>query len=150
MTSLSLDDLRGAYYFISWGSPGDNAAYVCRRTGEIYWSGDAADLDEVPEDADDPERYAFVPDKATLELGARLLRDFAAAEMPKLFDRIEEIFRSAGAYARFKELLDREGRLDDWYAFEERREVEALRAWCVEEGFEVVEGRSGEGGSQAG
>jgi GNAT superfamily N-acetyltransferase len=35
-----------------------------------------------------------------------------------------------GAFARFKDLLDRRGVLDQWYDFEAKAEERALRMWC--------------------
>ncbi len=139
MTSLSLDALLEAYHFTSWDA-GDNVAYVCRRTGEIHLFAPELDLDEAPENVDDPELYAVVPDQRELDLGKRLVYDFAAEEAPDLHDRIAKIFRSPGAYGRFKDLLHREELLEDWYAYEANRVEQALRAWGDKEGLELTEG----------
>ena len=48
----------------------------------------------------------------------------------------------ARSYARFKDLLAAEGRLEEWYAFEARCTETALRSWCEENGVEVVDAGS--------
>jgi len=40
------------------------------------------------------------------------------------------MFSTKGAYARFKDLMDRNGALDQWYNFEAKAEEEGLRRWC--------------------
>jgi hypothetical protein len=47
------------------------------------------------------------------------------------------MFQRRGAYARFKDLLDREGLLDQWYAYETAVTERALRAWCERVGLQV-------------
>lgn len=44
----------------------------------------------------------------------------------------EEIFRSRGAYGRFKSLLDRANQLEAWHRYEEQAVENALREWCEE------------------
>ena len=64
---------------------------------------------------------------------------FVAEEMPDRYAQVEGFFRHRGAYARFKELLAAEGRLDKWYAFEAESTERALRNWCAENDIQVVE-----------
>jgi hypothetical protein len=45
-------------------------------------------------------------------------------------DKVQRIFSAKGAYARLKDLMDRNGTLDQWYSFEAKAEEEALRMWC--------------------
>jgi len=65
--------------------------------------------------------------------------DFAEKEMPDHFEDIRDIFSRSGAYRRFKNFLMNRDRLDDWYAYEERRTRETLLEWCVENDIEVEE-----------
>ena len=57
--------------------------------------------------------------------------------LPDDFDEVRQIFNSRGAYARFKDLLDRRGALDQWYDFEAKAEERALRMWCDLNSIEV-------------
>ena len=95
------------------------------------------DLDELPDDVGDSEKYLQIPDKRELDLGKPLALDFARQFLPKDFDEVRQLFSKRGAYARFKDLLDRRRALDQWYDFEakaeerktanRRQEVDALR-----------------------
>lgn len=134
---VSLAALLEAYEFTSFEGVGDNQAYVSRETGEILWSSTEID-DEIPDDVEDPARYAVVPSRHDLDLGTRLVSRFVAEVAPELHRRVSLIFQSRGAYGRFKELLRTEGRLDSWCAFENARTEEALREWCASEGLAVV------------
>lgn len=44
---------------------------------------------------------------------------------------------SHGAYSRYKDLLNRLGKLDMWYDFENNRIEVALRDWCRNNGIEL-------------
>lgn len=57
---------------------------------------------------------------------------------PALAHKVDEIFRRRGAYGRFKDLLEREGRLDEWYAYERQAAQAALLAWATEKGMRVA------------
>ncbi|MBN1931551.1 MAG: hypothetical protein JW786_08095 [Desulfobacterales bacterium] len=52
---------------------------------------------------------------------------------------MSRIFRSRGAYSRFKSLLDSAGLLDKWYEFEAEQTKSRLRQWCVENGLQFNE-----------
>ncbi|KVZ49700.1 hypothetical protein [Burkholderia ubonensis] len=49
------------------------------------------------------------------------------------------VVQRRGAYARFKDLLEREGVLEHWYAFEGDSVEKALRRWCAENGLEILD-----------
>ena len=57
-----------------------------------------------------------------LDLGKPLALDFARQFLPGDFDDVRQFFSRRGAYARFKDLLDRRGVLDQWYDFEAKAE----------------------------
>jgi hypothetical protein len=84
----------------------------------------------LPDDIDDSEKFLQIPDKRELDLGKPLALDFAREFLPDDFDEVRQFFSRRGAYARFKELLDRRGALDQWYDFEAKAEERALRMWC--------------------
>jgi len=140
MPRVCLSDLQGA---MEWASDdmSDSESYVCRRTGKIYWvSGETGLLDneeEIPSDIDDIEKYLPVPDKRDLDLGNRLVFDFAARHLDDQYEAVRSMFRRKGAYRRFRETLEQQGCLDAWYAFSEERTLSALEEWCESEGFSV-------------
>ena len=93
-------------------------------------------MDILPDDIDDNEKFLQIPDKREL-LGKPLALDFARQFLPDDFDEVRQFFSRKGAYARFKELLDRRGALDQWYDFEAKAEERALRMWCDLNSIEV-------------
>ena len=136
--SVSFSDLQLAFEFVSSGGMGENEAYLDRQSGKIYWHSELSDdLDELPDDIDDSEKYVQIPNKRELDLGKPLVLDFARQFLPEDFDEVQQIFSSRGAYARFKDLLDRKGALDQWYDFEAKAEERALRMWCDLNSIEV-------------
>ena len=133
-------DLEAAFDFVSAGTFDLHSAYVSRSTGKTFWGSDEMDdLDELPADVDSNPDYVAVPGKRDLDLGNSLVMDFARQEMAEHFEDIRDIFSSRGAYRRFKNFLINRNRLDDWYAYEERRTREALQEWCAENDIEVEE-----------
>ena len=57
--------------------------------------------------------------------------------MPEDQREVQEIFSRRGAYARFKDLLERRGLLQRWYEYESDAEREALKVWCQENGIDT-------------
>jgi hypothetical protein len=94
-------------------------------------------LDELPDDIDDSDKYIQIPDKRELELGKPLALNFAREFLPDDVGYVEQIFRRRGAYARFKDLLQRRDALDQWYDFEANAQERALRMWCDLNSIEV-------------
>jgi len=138
MPIVSRDKLEDALEWVSSDFL-DNEAYVCRKTGKIHWiSGDpgAIDDEEIPEDIRDSNKYLPVPDKRDLDLGNRLVFDFASQYLPRQYDDVRDMFRRKGAYRRFKNFIEREGLLEEWYRYNDEQEGKALAAWCEEEGLE--------------
>ena len=139
--SVNATDLRGAFEFVSAGSPFENAAYVCRDTGKVFWAPVSGLFDApepLPEDIDNAERYLAVPHKADLNLGSRLVFDFVDEVIPDDVQTVAGYFQRRGAYGRFKDLQDERGMIEGWYAFEERRTEEALATWCAAHGMRLV------------
>ena len=131
---VDADDLETAFQFVSFGAPTENQAFISRETGKIFCkSSSYTDEDEeLPDDIDEPDLYIEIPHKTELGLGRRLVFDFVASELPGDYDTVERYFRRRGAYGRFKALLERRHKLEQWYHFENTQEREALREWCME------------------
>lgn len=137
MVKVKFDDLLLAFEFVSFGGPMAHEAYLCRETGKIHWYSEFGDNEEeLPEDIDS-DKYIAIPHKNDLNLGKRLVLRFAAEFLPEELDKVREIFSRRGAYARFKDLLERTGKLEQWYDYEARAQKEALREWCEENGIEI-------------
>ncbi|MGO9236875.1 MAG: hypothetical protein ACLP4V_23410 [Methylocella sp.] len=128
---VSLKDIQEAFEFVSAGGSDEHQAFLCKQSGKVYCHSELCDdLDILPDDIDDSEKFIQIPDKRELDLGKPLALDFAREFLPGDFDEVRQFFSRRGAYARFKELLNRRGALDQWYDFEAKAEERALRMWC--------------------
>ncbi|MGF6872762.1 hypothetical protein [Paraburkholderia sp. MM5477-R1] len=141
MVAGKFDDLSSAFDFVSYAAPMEHQAYISLDTGKIYWISDAIDTieEEIPEHLEDPDRYLAIPHKNELDLGSSLALRFAAQQLPARYDQVEGYFQRQGAYARFKDLLEREGVLELWRAFEATSVEQALRQWCTENGLDILD-----------
>ena len=131
----SLKEIRDAFEFVAMGGDlGEHRAFLCRRTGKIYWHSEFSDVDELndelPDDIEDDEKYIAIPDKRELDLGKPLVLDFAREFLPNDFDEVRRIFDNSGAYRKFRALLARRNAVDRWYEFESKATERALRDWC--------------------
>ena len=136
--AISFDDIENAFLFVSMGQKYMNNAFLCRETGRIFYTSEMGDSDELPEDIDDPDKYVTIPHKNDLELGKTLVIEFTSKYLPEELDRVYTIFRTKGAYSRYKNLLERKGFLDEWYKYESERESVALREWCTRNNIEIT------------
>lgn len=140
MVEVSFEELSLAYEFVGSAPPGENSAYLCRDTGRIYWTSGSGLLDEdTPDDLDISDRYVLVPHKTELGLGRNLALHFVASELPEAYDEVERFFRKAGAYARFKQLLQTNCVLEQWYRYETAAVEQALKDWCAENRIGIIE-----------
>lgn len=130
--ALKYRDIEDAFEMITFDGMSDAAAVVNRVESKLYFRDSLGDNDEIPEDAEDNDDYVWMPDKMDLDLGTSLVFRFAREEIPEKYDMVRNIFRSRGAYSRFKDLLDRIGLLDKWYDFESEQTKTALLNWCKE------------------
>ena len=135
-TPVKLGDLEDALLFVDAGSGFDTAAWVCRETGAVLWhGGDSDDFEPLPADIDDAERYVPLPDKREFGLGKPLALEFARTQLPACYEQVCAMFSHRGAYARFKDLLERQQSLDAWHQWEAEQTRQALREWCTDNGL---------------
>ena len=114
-----------------------NNAYLCKETGQIFYTSELGDSDELPEDIDVTEKYVTIPHKNDLELGKSLVFEFTSEYIPDELDRIYAYFRSRGAYSSYKGFLNEQGLLDKWYKFEDERTKAAIYEWCQDNSIEI-------------
>lgn len=133
----SFSDLENAFFFVSMDQKYMYNAYLCKDSGQIFYASELGDSDELPEDIDDPDKYIAIPHQNDLELGKVLVFEFTSKHLPEELDRVESIFRSSGAYSRYKDLLDKNGLIDEWHNFEDERQKVALKEWCMENNIEI-------------
>lgn len=129
--SVDWSELQRAFEFVSAEGPYEHDAVLCRKTGKLLWLSDVEeDIEAWPDDADDKEKYLSIPSRKQLDLGTPLVFAFAREFLPDELDEIHRIFHKRGAYARFRDLLQRKKALDRWYDFEAKATEAALREWC--------------------
>lgn len=139
-TPVKLADLEDALMFVDAGNGFDTSAWVCRETGAVLWhSNETDDFGPLPEDIDDADRYVAVPGKRDFDLDKPLALDFARTQLLDCYEQVVAMFAHRGAYARFKDLLERHHRLDAWHRWEAEQTREALRAWCADNGLTLVD-----------
>lgn len=134
---VSYDDIENAFIFVSMDQQFMHNAYLCAETGEIFYTSEIGDSDELPEDIDDPDKYIAIPHKNELNLGKALVIEFISKYLPEEMERVYSIFRHKGAYSRYKELLESKGALEDWYKFEKERQKVTLKEWCRQNGIKT-------------
>ena len=97
--TVMFDDLEMAFSLISDAYAYEAAAFICRKTGKIYWeSSELGDDFEAPDDVGDSDLYVPIPDKRNLDLGVRLVFQFVRRQLPTHYERVSTIFRRRGAY----------------------------------------------------
>ena len=134
--ATTFDDIENAFFFVSMDQQFMHNAYLCKGTGEIFYTSEMGDSDELPDDIDDPDKYIAIPHKNELDLGKALVIEFTSKYLPEELDRVYSFFKRKGAYSRYKDLLEHKGVLEDWYEFENKRQTTALKEWCEENNIE--------------
>jgi len=135
---IGFKDLQEAFEFVCAAGGGEHQAFLGKRSGKITCHSELVDdLDPLPDDIDDPEKFLPIPDRRDLGLGKTVALDFAREFLPRDFDEVRQFFSRRGAYARFKDLLARRGALDQWYDFEANADERALRLWCEVNSIEL-------------
>lgn len=136
--TISFDDIETAFFFVSSDQPYMHTAYLCKETGNLFYTSEMGDSEELPEDIDDPEKYITIPHQNNLDLGKSLVIKFASKYLLDELDKVYSIFRKRGAYSRYKDLLDRLGFLDKWYTYENEHRKNALKKWCHENNITIT------------
>ncbi len=138
MVAVTYSDLLDAVEYASVNGPVETSAFIELATGKFHCIGDWVDPDQgSPEDIADSDGYLAVPRKNSLNLGRSLVMAFTEQHLPDDYDKVADSFHKRGAYGRFKELLDRRGVREAWYAFEAEATERALKAWCEEHGIQL-------------
>ena len=133
---IKYNDIEMAFEFVSSNSYGMNQAVLYKNTGEVLWrSLDGEDENTPVENSLDWDNCVDIPHKNDLELGRPLVFEFVEENLPKKIELVDNYFRHGGAYSNFKALLETEGLLQQWYDFENIRQDEALRQWCLDNGI---------------
>jgi hypothetical protein len=136
---LPFDKIFSVFEETCFGDPYSVSAYINRENGETFFVSDF-DVDvseDNPEDLFENDLYFLLPDPSELTSGRDLAFKFASAEVREHADEIYKIFQRGGAFSRFKNLLAHIGKLDDWYAFQQKTQRVELLEWCEINEIEV-------------
>jgi hypothetical protein len=133
---IPFSEIQDAFLFVSSAEYGMNSAILCKDTGKIFYRSEDGVIDRIDEEEFDGDEFIEIPHKNDLDLDMKLVFEFVELHMADRFARVQQIFSDRGAYRRFKDLLSQNGLLQKWYDFENQREEEALRKWCLENGIE--------------
>ncbi len=140
-TSVKLDDLLEALVWVD-NDYSDCKAFIDVATGAILTSttfDDSESEEDLPEDIDNEEKYLPMPTSRDLELGSRVVFRFAEQELnADEKEWVFDIFRSKGAYRKFRSFLENRNYTKKWYAFEESEQRRALQEWCEQHGLEMI------------
>ena len=139
--SVKFSDIQDAFDFVSFGDElMEHHAWLSKETGKVYWHSEFDDDEEaLPEDIDDDDKYIAIPHKNDFNLGKNLVLQFSSEQLPDSYDKVREIFSRRGAYARFKDLLEYQDKLQQWYDYEQQAGENALREWCNECDIKIVD-----------
>lgn len=130
---ITLSNIEDAVEFASALGYGESYAILNKVTGKIYYQSDFIDDDEtLADDEFDPKIHIEIPHKNELELGNSLVFEFTEQFLPDEYEKVSSFFRKRGAYARYKDLLEYKGVLEQWYDFEHEKTQMALLEWCKE------------------
>ena len=104
---VSLKDILGAFEFVCAGDGGEHEAFLCKQSGKLYChSGLCDDLDILPDDIGDSEKFLQIPDKRELDLGKPLALDFPARRLR----RRSTIFQQKGRLRQIQGSIGSKGR----------------------------------------
>ena len=136
MTVAKFTEVLDGFEFGAFGAMPTNQAFISLERGTVHFVSSELEED-APEDLDSGD-YLALPDKAVLGLGRELVMEFAREQLPDDVDTVWGFFSKRGAYRRFKDFLERRGRIQAWYDYESAATEVRLHAWCAEHGIDLV------------
>jgi hypothetical protein len=135
--AANFQDILEAFEFVSFAQMDEHQAFLDKETGKVYYHSEFGDdEEELPEDIDG-EKYIVIPHKNDLDLGKKLVLDFAHQHLPYAVAMIHAMFNRKGAYSRYKDFLEQRGMLEQWYEYESEKQEKALREWCESSSIEI-------------
>lgn len=140
LVTVNADEFEDAVLTVSDPDTADEA-WVCLDTGEVLVRSEAIDeeLAPLPDDIETSDRYVPVPRVGNLALGLELVFDFADAALPDDAERVRDMFKRAGGYREFSELVEQQGLSGHWHVFREAQTRAVLGAWCEQHGLQLAE-----------
>ena len=142
MAKFEFSDIEYAFDFVNAARQYQNTVVICRNSGKCLFESDSMDIDDFGDESDeeidyDSDECISVPHKNELDLGQRLIFDFVMEHLPDDYERVRGFFHRRGAYGRYRDLLERREKLQEWYDFESSCTERTLREWCRESNIEL-------------
>jgi len=113
----TFNEVEMAFDYVSSAPYGTNRVVYDKTADRLLYASEMSDESEIPDDID-PDLCIEVPHAHDLDLGHDLVFRFIALTLPEDEATVRRIFARPGAYARFKDLLERRQQLQPWYDFE--------------------------------
>ncbi len=144
MSAVKFTDLLDGFEFSSFTGSVENIAYISLDTGTVHLTSSEPEFEleseiKLPADIHTSDRYVAIPGKNDLDLGRDLALSFVRQHLPDDYEIVFDHFRKRGAYARFKNLLDKRNAMERWYEYQNAETEIALRAWCKDNAIALVD-----------
>ena len=139
MATFKFTNIDASFEKVSSSREGETTIVLNNDTGEILCRSKATGEDQIGEleYTRSPGTFVQVPHKNDLDLGANMVLEFAEHFMPEDYYKIRSIFKTRGAYRKFKVILDQKRMLQAWEDFESKTLENALRKWCKGKGIQL-------------
>jgi hypothetical protein len=106
---VTFDEIQDAFSFVSSNEYGMNRVLLCLDNGEIYYHSENGDFDELDEDEFDCDNFVVIPHKNDLDLGQRLVFDFAEQHLADELDHRPADLQQTGSLQKVQRLPGAEG-----------------------------------------
>ncbi|NQZ56315.1 MAG: hypothetical protein HRT88_02435 [Lentisphaeraceae bacterium] len=137
---MNYSTIESAYDFTNFSSDLDIEVILNKKTGEEFYQGtdsDATEGETLAEEDFDDDVHVYLPSKRDIDLGSRLVFKFASERFESHYEDIRDIFSRKRAYSKFRTLLERNNKLEEWRQFEKEETEKSLRKWCKENEIEL-------------
>jgi hypothetical protein len=135
---VTFSEIYEAFLFVNSVEYGMHSAVLCKDTGHIYYHSELGGIDDMDEEDLDWDMCIEIPLKNDLDLGQNFVFEFVELHLAVEYHCVQQIFRYRGSYGRFKDLLEQKGLLQSWYDFENQRQEQVLRQWCMDNEIELT------------
>lgn len=88
--TIPFDEIENAFMYVSMAQPFMHSVYLCEETGQMFYTSEMGDSDELPDDIDEP-RYISIPHKNHLDLGKKLVIEFVSKFLPEELNKVHSI-----------------------------------------------------------
>ena len=139
MAAFSFADILMAFEHANGGRPGENTALLRKDLGQIFYSANFGRISDITDKDRAADDAVHLPTKKDLDIDQTLAFDFVREYLPGHIDKAAAIFSEPLAYRKFKGWLKGKALHRKWFEYEAAAREKALRAWCAENGIELLD-----------